>query len=120
MQARLHVDFRARDDHGHLSGGGAADGKIDGKLCEPRRARHRYDFADALTLRLHARVERSFDSFGDRGFDLRAFGKWRPRIELRRLSAAAEPSAKEITQARPAFRRVSPLALLRRARPAAN
>jgi hypothetical protein len=113
MQARLHVDFRARDDHGHLSGGGAAaDGKIDGKERVRRHAGHGQDGAHARALRLYARVERSFDSFGERGFDLRAFGKWRARIELRRLSAAAEPSAKEITQARPAFRRVSPSELL--------
>ena len=112
MQARLHGDFRARDDCAHLRDAGAVDGKLESKQRVGRHAGRLQDLGYALALRLHARVERSFDNFGERGFDLRAFGKWRARIELRRLSAAAEPSAKEITQARPAFRRVSPSAFL--------
>jgi hypothetical protein len=92
MNARLHIDFRAAEDCGHLSRGGATDGKIHGELCEPRRAGHRHDFADALTLRLHAFVKGTADERGERGFDLLfALAEGMARGQRRRLSAAPEP-----------------------------
>jgi hypothetical protein len=121
MQARLHRGFRAREACGHLNGGGTPDGKINGEMWEPRRVGQQQDFGDALTFRLHAGVEGGFEEPVER--DLVVLGSKKRMGLCRDLTiehgpgwrAARPPGdelSKEFTQARPAFRRVSPSALL--------
>ena len=112
MNARLHSDFRARDDCAHLRDAGAVDGKLESEQRVGRHAGRPQHLGYALALLTRAVSECVLDNLGDRGFELLALEAGLARVERCRLSATAEPSAKEITQARPAFRRVSPSAFL--------